>query len=176
MMGMESAVRLAVGLIHVLAWLTWAGALGVIGYRVYQMNRLPSVEAKVLDAETVEYTSTSYRKDATNWTAETRSQMYVPTAVVRYRYQGRDITARAQHDVGFSWRWVQDRATRDWRRGSLIRIYIKPAKPEEPLAGLGMNLSTFLPAVMLGGFGGVLMGCGWALVRIAAAVSRFAGS
>lgn len=165
-------MRWAVASVRFLAWLVWAGALGFAGYRVYQMRTLPSVEAEVLQAATESYTSTAYRKNAAGWNEPTRSRMYVPTALVRYRYNGRTVAAMAKHDTGFSWKWVQDQVTRGWKPGSRIRIHIDPAQPEEPLAGLGLNLSTFLPVVLLAAFGGFLTGCAWVLQRVVAAVGR----
>ena len=156
--------------------MVWLGALVFVGYRGYQMLTLPAVEAEVLQADTESYLSTSYRKNAAGWMEQTRSRMYVPTALVRYRYKGQTLTSEAKHDVGFSWKWLQDSLTREWKPGSRIRIYIDPAKPEEPLAGLGMNVSTFLPAAVMAGFGFFLTGCGYALTRVAAVLIRFAGS
>jgi len=168
----ESSIRLAVGFIQFLAGLVWLGAVVFVGYRAYQMCTLPSVEAEVLQAETQSYMSTSYRRNAANWMEPTRSRMYVPAALVRYAYNGQTLTAEAKHDVGFSSKWVQDRLTREWKPGSRIRIYIDPAQPDEPLAGLGMNLNTFLPAAFLVSFGFFLVGCGYALARVAPILIR----
>ncbi len=169
---MESAIRAAVGLIHFLTWLLWLGALAFAAYRTYQMNTLPVVEAEVLKSETESYTSTSYRENAAGWNEQTQTRMYVPTALVRYTFAGQEFTANAKHDVGFSWKWVQDRLTRNWKSGSRIRIYIDPTKPGEPLAGLGFNLNTYLPAAFLVAFGFFLMGCAWGLSRVAPAILR----
>jgi hypothetical protein len=169
---MESAIRLAVGFIHLLAWLTWLGAVVFAGYRVHQMRTLPAVEAEVLQAETESYNAKAYRRNAAGWTEETRSRMYVPTALVRYSYQGQVITATAKHDTGVSWKWLQDRVTRGWKPGSRIWIYIDPAKPGEPLAGLGNNLGTFMPAVVMIAFGFFLVGCAYGLTRAGAVAIR----
>ena len=171
---MESAIRATVWFIHFLAVLTWLGAVAVAGYRLHQMRTLPAVQAEVIQAETESYTSTSYRKHAAGWTEQTQSPMYVPTATVRYSYNGQTLTGVAKHDVGFSWKWLQDSVTRSWKPGSRIWIHIDPAHPEEPLAGLGLNLSTFLPCVFLVAFGFFLMGCAYVVTRVGALALRFA--
>jgi len=169
---MESTLRMAVGFIYFLAGLTWLGAAAFAGYRVYQMRTLPSVEAEVVQASTESYTSTSYRRDATNWNRPVRSRMYSAAAVVRYSRDGKVITAEAGFDTGFSWKWVQDRLVREWTPGSRVRVYLDPAKESEPLIGLGANLNTFLPSGMIAFFGFFLYGCGYGVARLVPAVMR----
>ena len=170
---MDATFRLVVRLIYVMAGLTWLGALAFAGYRIFQMRTLPSVEAQILHAETESYRSKSYRRNAAGWNQEIYTRMYVPVALVRYEYGGKTITAEAKHDVGFSWKWVQDRLTREWKPGARMLVRIDPAKPEEPLAGLGMNFNTFLPVPFIAGFGFLLMGIAYGVGRLGLLVARF---
>jgi hypothetical protein len=159
--------------VYGLAILLWLGALAFAGFRIHQMGALKVVEAEVLDAKTKSYMARAYSKDATGWNVETRSRMYSANATVRYEYQGREHIAEASHDVGVSSKWLQDRLTREWKPGSRIRIHIDPAKPDSPLAGLGFNLNTFLPAIALVLFGFVLLGAGYGLGRLFALLMKF---
>ncbi len=171
---MDSAIRFTVGFIYFLAGLIFVGAVVFTGYRIYQMATLPSVEAEVLQADTESYASTSYRRNAAGWNEPTRTRMFAATALVRYSYNGKTVTAEAKHDVGLSSKWLQDRMTKDWKPGARIRIHLDPAQPSEPLAGLGVNLNTFLPAFCLVFFGFFLVGCGYGLTRAAALLVRLA--
>jgi hypothetical protein len=159
--------------VYGLAILLWLGALAFAGYRIHQMRTLKVVDAEVLDAKTKSYMSKHYSRDATGWNVETRSRMYSADATVRYQYEGREYIAEASHDVGVSSQWLQDRLTREWKPGSRIRIHIDPAKPDNPLAGLGFNLNTFLPSVAMVFFGFVILGAGYGLGRLFAFLVKF---
>lgn len=58
---------------------------------------------------------------------------------------------------------------------SRIRVHIDPAKPEEPLAGLGFNLNTYSPAVGLAIFGLTVLGAGYGLGRLVAWFTKLGG-
>ncbi len=51
-----------------------------------------------------------------------------------------------------------------------------PAKPEQPLAGLGWNLGTFLPCLLLIAFGFLLNACAHGLTRLMPFVARLMGT
>jgi hypothetical protein len=159
--------------VYGLAILLWLGALAFAGYRIHQMRTLKVVDAEVLDAKTKSYSARHYSRDAAGWNVETRSRMYSANATVRYQYQGQEYIAEASHDVGVSSQWLQDRLTREWKPGSRIRIHIDPAKPDNPLAGLGFNLNTFLPSVAMVFFGFVILGAGYGLGRLFAFLVKF---
>jgi len=159
--------------VYGIAILIWIGALVFIGYRIHQMGTLKVVQAEVLDAETKSYMARSYSRDASGWNRETRSRMYSATAMVRYEYQGQEYIAEASHDVGVSFKFLQDRLTREWKPGSRIPVRIDPTKPDQPLAGLAFNLNTFLPAVALVLFGFVFLAAGYGVGRLFAYQAGF---
>ncbi len=171
----ESSVRVTASVIYAVAGLIWLVAAGFAGYRIYQILLWPRVEAEVVRSETESYLSTAYRRDASGWNEAVQTRMYSPKALVRYRVQGRQLTAEAKHDVGSSWKWLQDRLTRQWQPGRRIVVYFRREKPEEPIAGLGWNVNTFLPSLMAVAFGFLFYGIGYGLIRGATAAMRFAG-
>ena len=173
---MESALKMVQWAVFGLAVMLWLGAIAFVVYRIHQMGTLTAVRAEVLDAKTKSYMARTYSTDAAGAKVETRSRMYSANATVRYQYQGREYIAEASHDVGVSFRWFQDRLTREWKPGSRIVVHIDSAKPEEPLAGLGVNLNTFSPAVALAISGFVILGAGYGMSRLVAWFMKLAGS
>jgi hypothetical protein len=170
---MEPVFKMAQWTVYGIAVMLWLGALAFVGFRIHQMGTLKVVDAEVLDAKTKSYMARHYSKDAAGWNVETRSRMYSANATVRYEYQGREYIAEASHDVGVSIQWLQDRLTREWKPGSRIRIHIDPAKPDSPLAGLGFNLNTLSPAIVLALVGFLVLGAGYGLGRLFALHAKF---
>jgi hypothetical protein len=173
---MDPVYKMALWTVYGIAVMVWLGALVFVGFRIHQMRTLAAVDAEVLDAKTKSYLAKRYSRDATGWNVETRSRMYSANATVRYQYQGREYIAEASHDVGVSCQWLQDRLTREWKPGSRMRVHIDPAKPDNPLAGLGFNLNTFSPSVALVLFGFVVWGAGTGLGRLLALLMKFRGA
>jgi hypothetical protein len=173
---MEPVFKMALWTVYGIAVMVWLGALVFAGFRIHQMRTLEAVDAEVLDAKTESYMAKRFSRDATGWNVETRSRMYSANATVRYRYQGQEYITEASHDVGVSFQWLQDRLTREWKPGSRIRVHIDPAKPANPLAGLGFNLNTFSPSVALVLFGFVVWGAGYGLGRLLPLLMKYGGA
>lgn len=169
---MDSALKLAQWTVYGLAALIWIGALVFAGYRNHQLNTLKPVRAEVIESATEGYMSSHYGEDATGWRVETQSRMYSAVARVKYEFAGRQHEAIASHDVGVSWAWIQDRLTRDWKPGVKIWVHIDPSKPDQPKAGLGYNLNTFLPSLGLIVFGCAIWAMGCGLGRLLPLVQR----
>lgn len=169
---MDSALKMVQWTVYGLAALIWIGALVFAGYRNHQLKTLKPVRAEVIEAATEGYMSSHYGEDSSGWRVETQSKMYSAVARVKYEFGGRQYEAEASHDVGVSWAWVQDRLTREWKPGAKIWVHIDPAKPDQPTAGLGYNLNTFLPSVGMILFGWVIWAMGYGLGRLLPLLQR----
>jgi len=168
---MDASVRVAVWSFYFLAGVVWLGSLVFIAYRIHQLRTLPVVDAEVIKAGTDSYVTRSYETDTDGWSQEVYHRWYAAAVVVRYEYKGKQFITEARHDVASS-KWIQDRLARKWKPGTRIRIRIDPARPQEPLAGLGVNLNTFLPAFGLVACGFILVAMGYGVARLGAFLTQ----
>lgn len=165
--GMD-AFRLVHKVMIGLAVFFFAGAAAFVAYRVYQMRNWPELEAEVLDAGARSYTSKWTAKDSRGFSRDYPVTMNTAIALVRYNWQGEEVVAEASTDVATTSRGFAESIAGDWRPGSKIKVHIDPAKPERPLAGLGWNATTLLPAI-------ALLVMGFLMVAVDAGIRRLAG-
>lgn len=163
-MPIDSAARLASGIIHGLAVACCLGAFCFVGYRLLQILYLERVSALILRAgPSVRMVRIPSRKP---YQRDSISQMYNAEALVQYEYQGHEYTVVARHDVSVSSKWFQERLTGQWEPGTRIRVRIDPSKPDQPPAGIALNWHTFTPALTLLAVGALLFGAGYGLRRL----------
>jgi hypothetical protein len=159
----QSAIQSTVRLIYVLSGLLWLAAIGFAAFRHHQMRTLLAVEAEVLEAETESYLNKITSRDMDGKLRDSTAQMYVPTAMVRYQFSGKVFTVKAGHDTATTSKSFEDSLKRQWKPGTRIRIHIDPARPGEPVLGLGMNLHTYLVSAALIVAGAIIAAFGYAM-------------